>query len=143
MPRTTLRSIALLGLVLLLSACGGDDSLRLTFEGENCTYEGPTELKAGPVELVFFNESDGNAAPDLVRHIEDETIQDMIDYIGEEPAILPLWLPSWAEHVAWHTVYAGESWRWEGDLEPGIHSLVCSSISPNLVWFGTGLTVEG
>lgn len=115
--------------------------LQLTFDGESCTYEGPTALTAGPVELIFRNESEGTAAVNLVRHTGDETIQDMIDYIGEEPTTRHH--PSWTVELGtWEIVSPGERARWEGDLEPSIYTMVCARISPLGVWFGTGLTVE-
>ena len=45
--------------------------LWLSFDGESCTYEGPTALKAGPVTLIFINESEDGAGVDLVRHTGD------------------------------------------------------------------------
>ena len=133
---------------LLLTACGGGDEgvedgvLRLTFDGESCTYEGPTALTAGPVALVFLNESEERAGVNLMRHRGNETIQDMIDYIGEEPSLVtqPPWVHD--DYGVWRSIHAGESYRWEGDVEPGVHSMVCIRAQPKFVWFGTGLTVE-
>ena len=33
--------------------------LELTFDGESCIYEGPTDLNPGPVTIIFHNEGDG------------------------------------------------------------------------------------
>jgi len=115
--------------------------LRLTFDGESCSYEGPTVLKAGPVTLLFFNESKGMAAVNLVMHTGDETIQDAIDYIGEEPTTKHA--PSWTRDLGtWKGVPPGERLTWEGDLEPGIYHMVGARLTPFGVWFGIGLTVE-
>lgn len=78
----------------------------------------------------------------LVRHTGDETIQDVIDIIGEEPS--KAHAPSWTVDIqgVWKWVSAGESHTWEGVLEPGIHHMVCARFTPYGVWFGTGLTVE-
>lgn len=115
--------------------------LRLTFDGESCSYEGPTVLKAGPITLIFFNESKGTAAVNLVVHTGDETIQDAIDYIGEEPTTKHH--PYWTRELGtWKGVLPGERLTWEGDLEPGIYHMVCARFTPFGVWFGTGLTVE-
>lgn len=135
-------------LPLLFTACAGseevkeDRTLQLTFDGESCTYEGPTELKPGPVTLLFRNESEGWAAVNLVRHTGDETIQDAIDYIGEEPSTVHH--ASWTKELGtWTQVRRGESYTWEGVLEPGIHHMVCASLTPSYgVWFGGGFTVE-
>jgi len=114
--------------------------LCLTFDGESCTYEGSTTLKAGPAVLVFFNDSEELAAVNFVRHTGDETIQDAIDHIGEEPSSKHH--PSWSTELGtWKPLEGGKSLRWEGDLVPGIHHMVCASFKQG-VWFGTGLTVE-
>ena len=116
--------------------------IQLTFDGESCTYEGPTSLKAGPVTLLFLNESEGFAAVDLLKHNGDQTIQDMIDYFGEEPSTKHH--PSWSTEFldVWGYIEAGKSRTWRGGLESGIHTIVCVKQIPNGVWFGTGLTVE-
>ena len=115
--------------------------LQLSFDGESCTYEGPTDLKTGPVTLLFLNESEGSAAVNLVRHTGDETIQDMIDYIGEEPTTKHH--PSWTRELGtWRSVPPGESHTWEGVLEPGIHTMVCARLLPLGVWHGGGFTVK-
>ena len=146
--------ISLLIVALLMAACGtgdipvSDGELLLTFNGDSCTYEGPTRLKAGPVTLVFFNESEGAAGVYLVRHTGEETIQDAIDYIGEEPSSQSYHLfhvdaPTWVSAIQnlWRPVSSGESNTWEGDLEQGIYHMVCEGSGPSATWFGTGLTV--
>ena len=142
----TLVIIAILAALLLAACASGDDGiddgvLRLTFDGESCIYEGPTTLKAGPVTLLFFNESETTAYAGVVKHTGDKTIQDMIDYTGEEPSSKHA--PSWTQVIyAYVNVLAGESSTWEGVLESGIHTIVCIRILPHGAWFGTGLTVE-
>ncbi|MCZ6505000.1 MAG: hypothetical protein O6834_03340 [Actinobacteria bacterium] len=52
-------------------------------------------------------------------------------------------MAGWTRELGtWRAVPAGESQHWEGNLEPGIHFMVCAHTAPLLVWFGTGLTVE-
>ena len=120
----------------------GGELLLLTFDGESCSYEGPTTLKAEPITLQFLNESEGGAAMNLVRHTGDETIQDMLDTFVD--GYSEGHHPSWTVEVrgVWRRVNPGKSFTWEGVLEPGIHTLVCARLSPLGVWFGTGLTVE-
>ena len=148
--RKRLQQMACLVLAMsFLVGCGAsqaETTLQLTFDGESCTYEGPTTLKAGPVTLIFNNnQSERGAAVNLVRHTGDETIQDMIDTIGEEPSTG--YVPSWVEELGtWERVAPGESYTWEGVLEPGIHTMGCAKLTTGLpgweVWFGGGLTVE-
>jgi hypothetical protein len=118
------------------------DTLLLTFDGDSCTYEGPTVLTAGPVELVFLNKGEGPAAVNMVSIDEGYTIQDVIDDLGPEPSTSVQ--PSWRRALVPDRGTApGESHRWEGDLEAGLYAMVCLvPTSPLSVWFGTGLTVE-
>ncbi len=135
----------LLCLVFVVAACTeGDSALRLTFDGESCTYEGATELTPGPVELTFLNESEVSAAVAMSRIEEGHTLQDVVDAIGPEPGTEEA--PSWMRHLGtWRPVAPGESYLWEGDLNVGLYAMVCGHylVSESYaVWFGTGLTVE-
>jgi hypothetical protein len=113
--------------------------LELSWDGESCTYEGPAELRTGPVTLLFHNGSEGTAAVNLLRHLGDQSIQDAIDYIGEEPTTKPY--PSWSREVGtWTNVAPGATYTWEGMLEPGVHHMVCASLQLG-AWFGGGFTV--
>jgi hypothetical protein len=116
--------------------------LELTFNGESCIYEGPTEIKGGHVTLIFLNESEGGAAANMVRHTGDQTIQDMKDTFVDEP--ITGHSPSWAVDIqgVWRGIPAGERYVWEGDLQLGIHTLICARMTPPGVWFGGGFTVE-
>ncbi|TEU19160.1 MAG: hypothetical protein E3J21_04445 [Anaerolineales bacterium] len=115
--------------------------LELSFDGESCTYEGPTELTAGPVELIFLNKSEAPAAVNFLMLLEGKTVQDVIEYNGEEPTSKHA--PSWTRELGtWRSVAAGESHHWEGDLEPASYFMVCARISPLGVWLGTGLDVS-
>jgi hypothetical protein len=120
----------------------GGNCLELTFDGESCTYEGPTEIAAGPVELFFNNNSEGTAAVNFLMLLEGKTIEDVIEYNGEEPTTKHA--PSWSRELGtWRPISAGESHHWEGELEPANYFMVCARLAPLGVWLGTGLTVEG
>jgi hypothetical protein len=146
--RSLLLSLLVFCLIIFSSCTSGGGgtwvdevrTLNLTFDGENCTYEGPTELAAGPVELFFHNQSDKMAAVNFLKHLEGKTIQDVIDYIGEEPSNKHA--PSWTQELGtWTGVNSGDTHHWEGELEPGIYHMICARSYPFAVWFGTGLTV--
>ena len=66
--------------------------------------------------------------------------EDAIDYLGEEPSlILP---PPWSVGVVpWEHIGRGKSYRWEGELKPMLHHMLCAG-SEQGRWFGSGLTVE-
>ena len=115
--------------------------LRLVFDGEGCTYDGPMELAAGPVDLSYTNLSEGRASIAFNRHTGDETIQDAIDHFGAGPSPIPC--PSWKSDVVRTSVAPGDTFSWEGELEPAIYHMVCYRMPPLEVWFGTGLAVGG
>ena len=119
-------------------------ALRLTFDGESCTYEGATELTPGPVELTFLNESEVSATVATTKIEEGHTIQDVIDHMGPEPGTEES--ASWQRHLGtWRPVAPGESYLWNGDLSVGLYAMTCghySATAPYVLWFGTGLTVE-
>jgi hypothetical protein len=167
-PFSLRRLILFTAVVLLLPSCSdtADDSadttlaptttttatdavdpvpLRLTFDGESCTYKGMTELTPGPVQLVFLNESEEPAAVNMVSIDEGYTLQDNIETFGPDE-------PSTGHHPWWtrelgtgQSTAPGESHHWEGDLEAGLYFMACLSlvIPQVLVWKGAGLTVEG
>ncbi len=136
-----------------MTTCGFGDKAdhRLTWDGESCTYEGPTELVAGPVAIDFVNESEEVLKVNLMRHTGDQTIQDMVDHVGPEPSAVhqPPWVvdlgtwdyPVWTEE---YPAFTGRTVKWEGDLEAGTYTIVCAQVTPSYgVWFGTGLIVSG
>jgi hypothetical protein len=105
-------------------------------------YQGPTELVAGLVELVFNNNSEGFAYVNFLALLDDKTIEDVIEYIGEEPSNNHH--PSWSRELGtWRPIPAGGSQRWTRNLDPGNYFMVCAMLNPTAVWLGTGLTVEG
>jgi hypothetical protein len=113
--------------------------LVLTSDVGSCVYKGPTPIKAGqPVTLVLHNESAEPASMALMRHFGTETIQNMIDYLGEES--LPKHAPTWVVHVngVWKHLGAGASHTWEGTLQPKIHTLASATREPHGAWFGVG-----
>jgi len=116
--------------------------LELTFDGENCVYKGPSEIEAGPITFIYLNESEKSAYVNMLQHTGDKTIQDAIDYIGEEPSTKHH--PDWTLEIPgfFRSVSAGNSYTWEGELEPGIHHMICANVTPLGVYFGGGFTVE-
>ncbi len=115
--------------------------LELSFDGESCTYEGPTDLKTGPVTLLFLNESETTAYAGLVKLTGDKTIQDLIEYNGEEPSTKHA--PFWTQTIfAYQVVPEGGSNIWKGLLEGGTYAMLCFSVTPHGAWLATGLTVD-
>ena len=147
-------AILFLVLTVTLVACGDEveptpcdevegTCLYLQWDGENCDYIGPSEIDAGPVTFIFQNGSQGDRIPAnrvfaiLLRHDEGKTVQDMVDYIGEDHGSGPSWVTSMpgSHSSAW----PGDSFSASGDLEPGLHTLICLPALED--YFGGAVTV--
>jgi hypothetical protein len=115
--------------------------LELYFDGQSCFYEGPENMKTGPVTLIFLNNSDGFAADELLRLQPGHTYQEFIDFVGEFPTIVQR--PPWAVRDAPKMIIVapGGSYVWEGVLQPAIYALVCGSTDFGM-WGGGYFTVE-
>ena len=130
-------------LAVLLGACGSDSeptALQLEFDGENCVYSGPAEVEQGPITFTYLNNSENWAYVNLLRHTGDQTIQDAIDHIGEEPSQQRT--PGWSdEYEGLASSVAPGTYTWEGDLLPGTHHMICANRNPLGVYFGGGFEV--
>ena len=138
----------LIGLMVILVACGEESEptpcdevegtcLYVQWDGENCDYTGPSEINAGPVTFIFQNETEENAHANLVRLDEGKTVQDIVYYIEEEDHAHA---PSWVTHTgAYRFALPGESYTWNGDVEPGLHTLGCLPVGAD--YFGGEVTV--
>ncbi len=116
--------------------------LNLTWDGEACTFDGPTELTPGRIVLTFSNESESAAAVNFLELLEGKTIEDVIEYNGPEPTTKHH--PSWSRELgSWSRVSAGLTHEWEAHLDPANYFMVCVQMDPLGVWLGTGLTVDG
>ena len=140
--------LVLIGCLFLISASScttadrGPRVLELTFLGDECVYNGPTQFTSDSVRITFINKSEGQAAANLVRHDEGHSIQEMMDLFKDEP--ITGHHPDWTTEIigVWKVIEAGETHTWEGTLESGIYTLACVRMTPFGVWFGAGLTVK-
>jgi len=118
------------------------ECVELSYDGQSCTYEGPTLLKVQTITFLFHNDSNEDVVFGIFGHTHNKTIQDMIDFLGEEPSPIEN-KPAWTERITpWAPIWPGRSYTWKGVLEPGIYSILCIRLTPYGTWFGTGLTVE-
>ena len=118
----------------------GSDSrlLQLTFDGEQCTYEGPSVLSAGEIEIVYHNKSSEDIRFRFVRLDEGRTTQDMLDYLADPNSRGP---PSWTTGV-WgqeNVPANSSSIPVMRTVAPGLHTLGCGADFPDN--FGGELTV--
>ena len=132
----------------LLTTCSEVNGacLSFTFDGENCTYKGPTDLKPGRTTLILLNESQEATSLGFGRHHEGKTIQDIIDYVETYLTVLdspsPMPIPDWWQNQRSGSVYPGSHAIWEVYLPPGIHTFICFNGAPFYQNFGTGIVVE-
>ena len=135
--------IVFLAAAVMFGACGGNDtgSFRLTFDGESCVHDGPTDFKAGQVEFTFINDGDTVGYVGLVRITGDQTEQDLIDHLGPEPSTAEP--PFWVQDVVRQPVSPGGTYEWAGNFQAGAYDSACIRFEPSVgVWHGAWLTVE-
>jgi hypothetical protein len=71
--------------------------------------------------------------------LDGKTIEDMIEYQGEEPTSQHA--PAWSQRMnTWKGIGPGRIHHWEGELESGDYAAVCTSFTLG-TWLGTGLIV--
>ncbi len=122
----------------------GSDSrvVQLTFDGEQCIYEGPSVLSAGQgqVEVVFHNESSEESFFDFGRLDEGRTTQELIDYIAEDPSrdAAPWDVRVWGQD---RIAANSSSIPVMRTVAPGPHHLLCGPATPSYIYFGGELTV--
>ena len=118
-----------------------DIVLTSIFYGDSCEFQGPVTFKSQPVKLEFYNQSSYNASPNLVKHDEGYSHQDMLNLFVD--GISYGHHPAWTTEIAdvWHMISAYESRNWVGTLEPGLYTLVNARQDPYCVWYLAGLTV--
>ena len=125
------------------TAVAGSDSrvLQLTFDGEQCTYEGPSVLSAGDgqVEVVYHNETSEKSWFNFVWLDEGRTTQDMLDYNADNPTGPPSWTTGvWVQNNMPANSSSIPTMR---TVAPGLHWLVCGQEPSFDAYFGAELTV--
>lgn len=118
---------------------GGTPVLRLTFDGEECRYEGPATLSPGPVEFEGHNLSAGHAWMDFARLDQDRTVADVRAWQAADRTGSPPWAQGL---ISSPTLSAGSSYTADVVLEPGLHVLVCGTWTPYEGYFGASVPVE-
>lgn len=105
------------------------DSVTLTvaFDGNTCSYDGPTELSPGEVTLTLVNDSTKTTFAEIAKLQDGVTFDDVIAFHAPEPfeGTRPndeLYEPEVIEQAqAW----AGDQGSISGALETGEYVLVC------------------
>ena len=117
----------------------------VTFDGNDCTVTGPTELPAGEHTFIFIDQSDMRGELWLVYLEDGKTFQDHFDLQSEPGEWYPK--PSW---VIYDTRVSFEfqesngrrvdSSTWKLD-KVGEHTIVCYVSSPQMIWFAAPFMV--
>ena len=117
--------------------------VELTFDGGSCMYQGPENMQGDRITVIYFNRSDVTNVSNFVRLQEDKTKADLDEYYGAEETTSEHH-PTWTAEVAGYyaRIEPGETYVWEGEIEPGVHFLVCGEAMPLLVYKGGVFTVE-
>ncbi len=132
---------------LIAAACStGPESrsIELTFEGDECSYVGPTRLTPGPVHITFENLSAGRVWVVLVRLDSGRSVEEFEDWTDTAPGA---GLPGFVT-TRWTTgdrngIDASRSVAEETELVAGTYAMACGSVAPDLGYFASGLEVEG
>ena len=70
--------------------------IEVTFDGNECTVSGPTELTTGDQSFILNDLSDKEGVLLVSRLLDGKTFQDILDYAREPYVWRPT--PSWVEH---------------------------------------------
>lgn len=141
--------VAVLALMVYLIGMSESRTLELTFDGESCIYDGPSQLSPGDLELAFHNNSADVAWVDFVKLDEGLTTEDLENGVAElQAAILagaevPEGRPPWTTGV-WTAleVPAGEQPKGTATLDPGVYGVACGPWAPYFAHYGGGFAVE-
>ena len=131
------RAFLILSLIALLSpGCTPtpepveNAEVSMTYTGEGCGFDSPDLLRAGPATLQFFNEGEMRAAINAVKLAEGKTFDDLFETMGDPEGPLFGHAPDWTEELGtYHWIKPGDVYTWEGDLAPGLYTVVAQQLS--------------
>lgn len=111
--------------------------IEVTFDGNECTVSGPTELPMGNHSVVLKDLSEQKASLYVSRLVDGKTFQDLLDEQGEPGKYIQeiSWLITAREPgVAWDRADGGEIHTYDLTNE-GEHVLYIGTITPYSIWF--------
>ena len=122
-------------LAMFLVTCASEpETPTVTFEGDGCSYSGPTELRTGDHSIVFKDLSDQNQDLWADRIRDGHTYQDYLDLQSEPGKYFPK--PSWVSSVnipsvpwVWDESAGARVYTWPFD-EAGEYFLVVGKDRP-------------
>ncbi len=129
-------------MVLSLGGCKSgelDQDIILTFDGEECKYEGPSVATEGDRVMTLKNTTEHESYLVVVKLDEGKTWQDLIDFVGE-PGSVPGWLPG-VSTVMTSTDPDNPEVR-EYSLQNGLYAIFCVDFEDR-IWPAAPLEVKG
>jgi len=111
--------------------------IEITYDGNECTVSGPTELPTGWHSFVIYDLSELDVALYVSRLTDGKTFKDLLDEQGEPGRY---WLkPSWVIHasqpgVAWNKPDGGLVHTYNLTKE-GEHAIYIGGYTPMSIWF--------
>lgn len=72
--------------VLLLVGCGSptEEQIVVTFDGNECTVSGPSELAVGVQPFIFINSTEKTLSFNVNQLLDGHTYQDLVDRINQQ-----------------------------------------------------------
>lgn len=123
-------------LTLMLVGCGASaatptQEIEVTFNGNECTVSGPSEIPIGERPIILNDLSDMNMRLFVSRLIDGKTFQDLLDLQSEPGELYPA--PSWVVDAQKYSASDSEDSIYVLD-EPGEYALYVYSLSPEILW---------
>ncbi len=137
-------------IAILLSACGGGeevvdvvevDELTVTFEPENCFYDGPEVIRQGELTVIFNNLTDSSVNLRIYKLDNGKTWQDFVHHYSEKN--IGISFPSWAS-IQSHKPNIEDYRVMYFNLEPGLFAMTCGEMLEGTfaVWLASPLEVK-
>ncbi len=117
------------------------EELTVTFERENCIYDGPKVIRQGEVTIILNNLTDAKVDFGVHRFENGKTWQDLVDVFSEKNQGVAY--PEWASLVS-HRPVMGNYRAKIFNLEPGSYALSCSEVLQGswAIWLASPLEVR-
>ena len=146
-PKLKVWSLCILALILFMTlsisvGCQQGDikqDILVTFDGEECIYDGPSVVAEGPRIMTLKNTTEYKSVLGVAKLDEGKTWQDLIDYVGK-PGSSQSEYPPFLSDVINLTVQDNPDAR-EYQLEEGLYGIWCGDLLK--IWPAAPLEVKG
>ena len=116
------------------------DKAEVTFDGENCSFDGPGIIREGKVIIVLNNLTETPVHLEIIKLDEGKTWQDVLDLFNE-PGV------SFGRPREWSTitkniVVIDDPTAREYIFDPGLHAISCLQVLETRIGIWTGAPLE-